>query len=126
MGSHSSYILWHLVRLNMTDDHTPRVNSQLIGQYASTGRVVRLIGKVKSVQGATAQLEAPDGGAVMVRRRHQQPYQSSFVEVMGNVNDDRSIDEQAFTECGENFDLKVYNDLVLVANSNFKDMFGPQ
>eukprot|EP00283_Hemiselmis_rufescens_P004418 CAMPEP_0173436732 /NCGR_PEP_ID=MMETSP1357-20121228/17030_1 /TAXON_ID=77926 /ORGANISM="Hemiselmis rufescens, Strain PCC563" /LENGTH=113 /DNA_ID=CAMNT_0014401855 /DNA_START=56 /DNA_END=397 /DNA_ORIENTATION=+ len=103
----------------------PRINSTLLQQRV--GLQVTVVGKVKPGvgQGEYVHLEGSDGGDIIVNRSQsvQGDYGSDFVEVVGTVNADRTVTEAKFSNFGNDFDLKQYNDLVLLSNGALKHLF---
>jgi hypothetical protein len=51
------------------------------------------------------------------------PYTSSFVEVIGRVNPDRSVQEYRVSDFGDNFHLDNYEQLVQLSTKEFKELF---
>ncbi len=101
--------------MNVTlPDVTPRINSSLLSAY--TGQVVRLVGKLDSTDtlNGVAYITTSDGGRVTVKMHYESveksTYSSSFLEIVGKVNADRSIQEIFATQLvsntfGKNFDM---------------------
>ena len=124
---------------------SPRVNSTILPSFV--GRSVTIVGKRIGGQGSRLNLEAPDGGNVVIdRSMSSRPWHSDYVEVTGVVNSDRSIRESRSCDFGNDFgkstdhihihlvlhkslhtkyfsDLKMYNELVLLANGPLKGLF---
>ncbi|CAG8498786.1 10180_t:CDS:2 [Paraglomus occultum] len=88
---------------------TPRVNFGLLNRYK--GRKVRLVGRVIQEAGHTVVVEACDKGQVSVRLR-QPSNLTTYVEFVGRVNTDLSINEFVFTNFGDTFDLDLHNKVV--------------
>lgn len=83
---------------------TPRVNKALIGNYI--GKNVRVVGQVQSKpMNGKAILLASDKGTVTVNTQpqSQDTWTDKFMEVIGKVNDDLSVDELFSTNFGNNF-----------------------
>ncbi|CAG8463140.1 6633_t:CDS:2 [Paraglomus brasilianum] len=102
---------------------TPRVNYGLLSRYK--GRKVRLVGRVIQVHiltlkaeestiaetSHTVVVEACDKGQVSVRLRQPSNF-TTYVEFVGRVNTDLSINEFVFTNFGDTFDLDLHNKVV--------------
>ncbi|KAJ1980259.1 hypothetical protein H4R33_005524 [Dimargaris cristalligena] len=80
---------------------TPRVNSALLPNYINHS--VRIVGKVIQIQGNKAVLEASDHGKVLVNLVPQNNIGSQYVEIIGLVQEDRSIQEFSSCNMGEKF-----------------------
>lgn len=46
-----------------------------------------------------------------------------YVEVTGTVKEEGSLDVREFCSYGESFDLETYNELVTLANNQFRSLF---
>ncbi|KAJ1967036.1 hypothetical protein H4R35_006829 [Dimargaris xerosporica] len=99
---------------------TPRVNSGMLPQYTNTS--VRLVGKVLQVQGTKAVLEASDHGKVTIDLMPANNFGTQYVEVIGLVQDGRSIQEYSSCNLGDTFDLGNYNKLVELSQK-YQDLF---
>merc|ERR1711934_79030 len=82
-----------------------------------TGRSVRLVGKVISNDGATAVLEDAEGQKVNVTNVSG-PYESQFVEVIGSVQPDSSIETATSIEFGNEFNMANYAELLKLAHGS--------
>ncbi|EKX51926.1 replication protein A3, 14kDa [Guillardia theta CCMP2712] len=109
-----------------------RVNTQILAQelMAAQGSTEwssgeHRVGRVKGAQnGQFVHLEGPDGGDIAIdRSSSSRHYGSEFVEVYGTVNNDRSVTEIRSTDFGNNFDLKLYNEAVLLSNGEMREIF---
>eukprot|EP00126_Sphaerothecum_destruens_P005248 Sdes_comp18665_c0_seq1m8901 len=111
----------------MSDKPTIRVASKHLPQLV--GRHVRIIGKVHKemdMNGNTCNLETCDGGSVKVFSTESGNSFTTFVEFVGLVNSDLSIQEFTHINLGENFDLEFHNSaLQLAMNQNYKQIFLP-
>ena len=90
----------------MTDFTTPRVNLATIGSYV--GRNVRVVGKVQqSPSNGQAVLQSSDNGSVTVKTQPQseQTWTDQYMEVIGKVLEDMSVEELFSTNFGNNFGL---------------------
>merc|ERR1712224_967608 len=96
----------------MTDFTTPRVNLATIGSYV--GRNVRVVGKVQqSPSNGQAVLQSSDNGSVTVKTQPQseQTWTDQYMEVIGKVLPDMSVEELFSTNFGNNFDLDNHDAL---------------
>eukprot|EP00743_Colponemidia_sp_Colp-15_P008774 GILK01009570.1.p1 GENE.GILK01009570.1~~GILK01009570.1.p1 ORF type:complete len:116 (-),score=8.04 GILK01009570.1:105-419(-) len=98
-----------------------RVNRNSLREYV--GKNVRFVGKVVRCSYPVAILDAPDGGQVQVQMSDGASYGSTFVEVIGEVNQDLSIREFTFNNFGDDFDLANYNEMVALASNQFRELF---
>jgi len=90
---------------------TPRVNSALLGGYI--GRTVRLACKVIRVtQTGSTMVEACDGGQVEIKHSTSNDMTSTYVEVIGTVEDENHIKYLACVNFGSDLDFKLVNDCV--------------
>jgi hypothetical protein len=114
---------------------TPRVNASLLPGLV--GQTVRLVSKHQGYSGPVTMVTASDGQQVKVFNADADAFeQSHFVEVLGKVNPDFSINAFAVTSFGNSFgkafgvwkagifecffvlviDLKLYDQLVKLEN----------
>ncbi|KAJ3220039.1 hypothetical protein HK099_004483 [Clydaea vesicula] len=102
--------------------NTPRVNSELIGNFK--GKTVRIVGRVlSSMEDGTTILESSDGGQVKVKLTSTNGFQQDlYVEVIGKVESDMSIIESSTVEFGDAMDIDSYNKMVLLS-LQFPDLF---
>lgn len=77
-----------------------RVNGGMLGSMA--GRDVRVVGKVLQQANGSAVLEASDGASVRVAGAND-AFASAYVEVIGRVNADGSVQQHAFANFGDVF-----------------------
>merc|ERR1711907_73043 len=101
-------------KIQIAMESSPRVGKSQLTDY--TGRTVRFVGKVKSSQGGVATLEAPDGGEVQIQ--NATPYETSHVEIVGDVQSGDSITQQSFVDFGDNFNMTNYAELLRLAHGN--------
>ncbi|EQC27857.1 hypothetical protein SDRG_14437 [Saprolegnia diclina VS20] len=99
----------------------PRVNKALMASYVN--RTVALVGSMESWTGNSAIVKASDGGLVTVIPAPGADYSSKFVEVIGLVQPDGSLQEFKCTSFGDNFDLGNYDKLVALMHGKFAPMF---
>lgn len=79
---------------------TPRVNFEMLSQHI--GQVVRLVGKVESVEGTDLKLRAADEGIVTVHLRDAAPSQA-FVEFDAKVDSPTEVSAITCTSFGDSF-----------------------
>ncbi|CAM0138049.1 unnamed protein product [Umbelopsis sp. WA50703] len=83
---------------------TPRVNSATINNHI--GHAVRVTGKVISLNGDSAILEATDNGQIQVQLNGQSQWATQYVEVIGQVLAENTLKEFTSTNLGDTFDLE--------------------
>jgi replication factor A3 len=88
--------------------NTPRVNAARVPQYV--GKTVRLVCKVDRFSGNTARVLASDGGELNIVITNQS-IASTFVEVVGTVQDSSTIKALMCQSLGDDLDLKLVNDV---------------
>jgi len=84
----------------MSDFISTRVNGGMLANL--TGRDVRLVGKVVQQANGSAVVEASDGATVRVVGANE-AFATAFVEVIGRVNADQSVQQHAFVNFGNQF-----------------------
>ncbi|KAJ1655051.1 hypothetical protein IWQ61_005134, partial [Dispira simplex] len=72
--------------------------------------------------GTKAIVEASDHGQVMVSLIPHNTFGTKFVEIIGQVQPDRSLQEFSSCNMGDNFDLPTYNKLVELSH-RYKELF---
>ncbi|CAO3680679.1 unnamed protein product [Umbelopsis ramanniana] len=90
---------------------TPRVNSNTLKNHV--GHTVRVSGKVISLNGDNAIIEATDNGQIQVILNGQSQWGTTYVEVIGQVTPENTIQEFTFTNLGNEFDLALANKVVI-------------
>ncbi|GAA5915881.1 hypothetical protein JCM6882_001748 [Rhodosporidiobolus microsporus] len=105
------------------DRPTPRVNAAKLAE-CSAGQTVRLIGKVISLDDNQALLEASDGGQVTVKLGSMAQLTDTFVEVVGKMTGESSINELSSLNLGEDLDMAAANKVVELTHQ-FPDVFPP-
>jgi len=104
------------------DKPTPRVNSACLPQ--NIHQTVRLVGKVEQILGGNViTLRACDDGLVTVKLTSECTPGTTYVEILGKVLPDRSVQSLSCTNFGDEFDMKVYNELIKHTRS-FPEVFG--
>ncbi|TMW55788.1 hypothetical protein Poli38472_010670 [Pythium oligandrum] len=104
-----------------TSGTAPRVNKKTMGSFV--GRTVAIVGAVESHMPTAVVLRTSDGGMVNVNPMPGSDYSSKFVEVIGRVVDNNTLQEFKTTLFGDNFDLETYDQFVQVAQSKFRHLF---
>ncbi|KZT04510.1 replication factor A protein 3 [Laetiporus sulphureus 93-53] len=105
----------------MSENISPRVNAARMQSYI--GRIVRLMGRVVRAgpeipgQEPTAILEASDKGEVVVilNSMSDSPsttINSAYVEIVGSVQDERTIKMMTCINLGNELDMDLVNDVV--------------
>ncbi|KPV74219.1 uncharacterized protein RHOBADRAFT_66558 [Rhodotorula graminis WP1] len=103
------------------DRPTPRVNAAKLAEY-STGKVVRIIGKVLSLENDQALLETSDKGQVTVKLMKDSNLADTFVEVIGKKSGDAVVTELSSQNLGESIDLELANKVVELTHA-YPDVF---
>jgi hypothetical protein len=85
---------------SMSDFISTRVNGGMLANMS--GRDVRLVGKVVQQANGSAVVEASDGATVRVMGANE-AFATAFVEVIGRVNADQSLQQHAFVNFGNQF-----------------------
>merc|ERR1712167_360207 len=101
--------------IKLTMQATVRVAKSNLASYE--GRRVRLVGKVVSNDGAGAVLEDAEGQQVQISKVAG-PYDSQFVEVLGEVQHDHTIDTDHAIELGNEFNMQNYGELLKLIHGN--------
>ncbi|OSD01439.1 replication factor A protein 3 [Trametes coccinea BRFM310] len=96
----------------MSENRSPRVNKALMEKFK--GQTVRLIAKLKSFRDDVAIVEASDGGEVEVKVLKDFQGDSLYVEIIGQVADERTIKMKGFIPLGDSVDMKLADDVVQV------------
>ncbi|OQS07623.1 hypothetical protein THRCLA_20108 [Thraustotheca clavata] len=99
----------------------PRVNKATMVNYIN--RTVALVGSMESWTGSNAVIKSSDGGLVTVHPSPGADYSSKYVEVIGQVQHDGSIQEFKCTSFGDDFDMANYDKLVMLIHGKFAPMF---
>lgn len=106
-----------------SDNPTPRVNFELMQRYIN--QRVLLVGEIDSIENGRLIVKTSDKASVMVHASNMQPYDSPFVEILGTVVDSKTLREESHTNCGESFDLNLYNELLKLASGKHLSLFLP-
>lgn len=103
-----------------TTSPSPRVNSVQLNGFV--GRRVLLVGR--ALTGDRAMVQAADDGVVEVKIGNVGPLpEKKIVEIAGVVEAPGVIREDQRTMFSDNFDLKAYNELCLLSNTKYQDLF---
>ncbi|KAI9695098.1 MAG: hypothetical protein M1820_008923 [Bogoriella megaspora] len=98
---------------------TPRITDQYLEHF--THQTVRVLGKVISLRGEQATLDAP-GPINLILNRDSHLVQNHAFEVVGKVQNDLSIRVLASTDFGTDIDFKAYEAVVDVTH-RYKEIF---
>ncbi|GAA5986148.1 hypothetical protein JCM11641_004726 [Rhodosporidiobolus odoratus] len=93
------------------DRPTPRVNASRLASYPE-GKIVRLIGKVISLDGDAAIVEASDGGQITVKLGSMSDVSATFIEVVGKITGNNSMSELSSLNLGESIDMVAVDKVV--------------
>ena len=87
--------------------------------------MVTVVGRVKGNRNdQMVYLEGPCGGDICIDRSGaQRAFESDVVEVVGTVNPDRTVSEMRSTDFNNEMDLKLYNEMLLLANGGVRNIF---
>ncbi|KAI9599349.1 replication factor A protein 3 [Syncephalis fuscata] len=90
---------------------TPRVDSAMLRDHI--GDTVRLVGKVLQLQPPNrALLEAADHGQVNIKLTNDSTIGTRFVEVIGRVESNDTVQEYVTLDLGEDFDISLYQQML--------------
>eukprot|EP00899_Mesostigma_viride_P006484 jgi/Mesvir1/15837/Mv03387-RA.1 len=103
-----------------TSSPAPMVNTAQMKNFV--GRRVTTVVQVDTSGGGydgqgVATCKGPDGVSVRVKPKQGSAYNTQYIEVVGIVAPDGSLEEESFTCFGEHFDMANYNQLCLLAHS---------
>ncbi|KAI0642558.1 replication factor A protein 3 [Trametes meyenii] len=98
----------------MSDSRSPRVNKARMADYK--GQTVRLIAKLLKFRDEeqVALVETSDGGQVEVKMLRDVKFDDPYIEVVGQVVDERTLKMMACIPLGDNVDMKLVDDVVKV------------
>ncbi|KAH9847430.1 replication factor A protein 3 [Lenzites betulinus] len=106
----------------MSDHRSPRVNKARMADYK--GQTVRLIAKILSFRDDVAIVEASDNSEVEVKLLKDVKIEAAYIEVIGQVVDERTIKMMGCIQLGNDVDMKLANDVVEVWHDpKFASMF---
>ncbi|KAM5531242.1 hypothetical protein V8D89_015108 [Ganoderma adspersum] len=89
----------------MADHRSPRVNKALMANYP--GQTVRLIAKLITFKDNVAIVEASDGGELEVKLLTDFNHGSTYLEVIGQVVDERTLKMAQYVNLGDDVDMKL-------------------
>ncbi|KAK6589302.1 replication A3 [Cryptosporidium xiaoi] len=90
-------------------ENARRVNKEELHNFIN--KQVRFVGKVLSIEGEVAVLEAPDGGTV--RCKTMSPPPSTYVEVIAQVMPDLSLTQTDFMfDLGSSLNMELVNESI--------------
>jgi len=87
------------------------------------GRTVSLVGKSITIAGPTLTLLASDSQTVMVHLGGASCPQTQYVEVIGRVRGDGSVDAVKAVPFGDALDLDAYNEMVTLTQGKYAYLF---
>ncbi|KAF6231473.1 hypothetical protein HO173_010225 [Letharia columbiana] len=103
----------------MASEATPRVNAKYLDSF--TNQTVRILGKVVSLRGETATIDA--NGTINVQLNRDAHLQlNNAVEVVGKVQQDLSVKVFQATDFGSNIDFNAV-EAVVDATHRYKEIF---
>ncbi|MCJ1453927.1 hypothetical protein MMC28_004276 [Mycoblastus sanguinarius] len=103
----------------MASEATPRINAKYLESF--TNQTVRILGKVISLRGETATIEA--NGSINVHLNRDAHLQlNNAVEVVGKVQQDLSVKVYQATDFGGNIDFNAV-EAVVDATHRYKEIF---
>ncbi|PIL36612.1 hypothetical protein GSI_00301 [Ganoderma sinense ZZ0214-1] len=123
------HLLDHLLQLppqtsrwNMAEHRSPRVNKALIANYQ--GQTVRLIAKLTTFKDDVAIVETSDGGEVQVKLLRDFSPSSTYLEIIGQVTNERTIKMAGYLNMGDDVDMKLANQVVQIwHDARFSNVF---
>mmetsp|Transcript_3372 Transcript_3372/g.7377 ORF Transcript_3372/g.7377 Transcript_3372/m.7377 type:complete len:110 (-) Transcript_3372:746-1075(-) len=107
----------------MAFDCTPRVNFEVMQRFI--GKKVSVVGEIESTtpEGQIVLITSDKGRIHINTNPRAGPYDTKFLEFVGNVVDPRTLQEEEHTNFGDNFDMNMYNEMVKLSNGRYADMF---
>ncbi|GJN90303.1 hypothetical protein Rhopal_003312-T1 [Rhodotorula paludigena] len=93
------------------DRPTPRVNAAKMAEY-SEGKIVRVLGKVASLEDDRAILETSDAGQITVNLIKDTNMRDTFVEVIGKIAGESTLTELVTQNMGDSLDLALADKVV--------------
>ncbi|KAI0720731.1 replication factor A protein 3 [Cerioporus squamosus] len=107
----------------MADQRSPRVNKALMANFK--GQTVRLTAKLITFKDGRAIVEATDGGQVEVSLPRNDQLDCQYLEIIGRVEDERTIKMLSHTKLADDVDMKVSDQIVQIwHNPKFAHLFG--
>uniref|UniRef100_A0A6U3S6E2 Replication factor A protein 3 n=1 Tax=Ditylum brightwellii TaxID=49249 RepID=A0A6U3S6E2_9STRA len=104
------------------DGEYPRLNSKMIQtDHSHIGSIISVIGSVVSNDGSVVTLRCADGGNARIAVDPSFDTQAgSVVEIVGLLESDRSVQHFVTREIGSDFDMEVYNSMLVDVHHNPK------
>ena len=99
----------------------PRVNSSSLSKYI--GQQVILVGEVISNNNDTASLRTSDNVDIHVNLPPGEQFDKRYVQVIGKVDSNRSVDIIHILCSSDTFDMDNYNKALELANGKYKELF---
>ncbi|XP_042022977.1 replication protein A 14 kDa subunit B-like [Salvia splendens] len=96
------------------------VNAELLRMYV--GRRVRAVIQVLRNDGGSIFGKSTNEQELVIKGHPPNP-PTTFVEVIGIADSNRSIQAEIWTNFGDNFDVSSYNTVCQLANGDFKHLF---
>ncbi|KAL7437149.1 hypothetical protein ACHAXH_004247 [Discostella pseudostelligera] len=116
--------------MSLPEGAFPRLNASMVHSGAYTGSIASVVGKAISFDGEqTVELECVDGGRVQIMTSPDFSFVPGMVvEIMGAVQEDRTIQYFVSRDLGDGFDFPNYNELIskVLTNPKYNDMFAYQ
>ncbi|KAL8998289.1 MAG: hypothetical protein Q9169_002603 [Polycauliona sp. 2 TL-2023] len=103
----------------MAGEATPRINARYLESF--TNSTVRILGKVTSLRGESATIDA-NGSVQLHLNRDAHLTLNSAVEVIGKVQPDLSVKVFQASDFGSNIDFNAV-EAVVDATHRYKDIF---
>ncbi|ORZ31435.1 replication factor A protein 3-domain-containing protein [Catenaria anguillulae PL171] len=120
MSATTTYQLESASSSTMTTSSDPssclRVNSGMLQQFV--GKTVLLPGKVLSISGMQATIQAADQGQVIVHLNQTVPPTAQFVEIRGTAEADGSVRMVEYKEWPDTVDMTLLNEMIRIQFPN--------
>ncbi|KAG9303950.1 hypothetical protein G9A89_005860 [Geosiphon pyriformis] len=91
----------------------PRLSAAQLS--TNRGQLVTIVGRIVESTSGKAILQAHDKGIVNIKTIQDQNFQQGFVEVVGRVMDDLTVEELNSINLGDNFDIDLYADVIEIS-----------
>ncbi|KAL6749898.1 hypothetical protein V8C86DRAFT_2828965 [Haematococcus lacustris] len=88
-------------------------------------RRVLLVGELKSSGNGCVTLRTSDDGevTVLLNTASTEPWDAQYVEILGQVIDQRTVKEETHVNFGNNLDMRLYNEMVKLCNTRYASCF---
>lgn len=102
---------------------TPRINAAVLDQFVNHN--VCVVGRVVShSEGASESvIETSDGKEITIKMAPGSTWTSKYVEVIGHLHEDRTVQEFKTTDFGDSFDLATYEKAVQLMTGKYSYLF---